>query len=102
MISRVYCRCNSGHYFTGVHCPLDGWSSIESRELAQAVEKATAEHRSLSVAELRRHAISDATLSRAIVIEFGSDAAAFDAVVPEGYVVNEQWRPITTLGREFK
>ena len=102
MITKVYCRCNSGHYFIGVHCPLDGWSSPESEELAAAVGRAAAKRRPLSLAELRRGSLTEAALRRAIVIEFGSDAAAFEAVVPEGYVVNEQWRPITTLGREFK
>ena len=33
---RAYCRCNSGHYFVGEYCPIDGWSSSVAKELVKA------------------------------------------------------------------
>ena len=38
-MNRAYCRCNSGHYFVGEYCPLDGWSSPESIEVKQLTEQ---------------------------------------------------------------
>jgi hypothetical protein len=95
--ARAYCRCNSGHYFQGSHCPFDGWSSPESAELAEAVARLRAKGGSLSVDLLSEAGVSEATLARTIVIEFGCAASAFEAIAPEGLIVDGAWRPLLTL-----
>jgi hypothetical protein len=101
MITRAYSRCNGGHYFMGACCPLDGWSSAASRELAAACQKLTASGRPVSLASLREAGVSESSLSRIIVIEFGSAEGVFDAVSPEGYVVMGRWQPLEELGDAF-
>src|SRR5437867_4099933 len=39
---RAYCRCNSGHYFVGEYCPIDGWSSSVAKELVKATKRVIA------------------------------------------------------------
>jgi hypothetical protein len=85
---RAYCRCNSGHYFQGEHCPFDGWSSPASRELTKAVRKLASDDCKLSLAALCQLGLSDATLERVVVIDFGCEASAFDALAPQEYVIN--------------
>lgn len=102
MVVRAYCRCNSGHYFAGRYCPIDGWSSPASHELTEAVARVLDTGRELSLMELRKAGVSEETIGRTIVIEFGSPASAFDAVSPEGYVINGQWKPLLELGEPFK
>lgn len=102
MSKQAYCRCNSGHYFTGECCPFDGWSSAASKELAQAVKKLRVLGREVSVAELRDSGVSDATLWRTIIIEFGTDASSFEAVSPEEYVVHGETKAPLKLGMSFK
>jgi hypothetical protein len=101
MITCAYSRCNGGHYFRGVCCPLDGWSSAASEELDASCRKISASGRPISLASLREAGVSEPSLSRIIVIEFGSEEAMFDAVSPEGYVVKGSWRPLEDLGAEF-
>src|SRR4051812_8122571 len=101
MIRCAYSRCNGGHYFRGACCPLDGWSSDASRELTAAGERLSRSGRPLTLAHLREEGVSENSLKRIIVIEFGSASSAFDALSPEGYVVNGRWQPIEELGDEF-
>lgn len=98
---RAYCRCNSGHYYVGEYCPLDGWASSESKELAAAVNRLSCAGLEVSIVALRDMGLSDATLKRAIVVEFGSETSAFDAISPEGYVINGKWKRLRDLGEEF-
>src|SRR3990170_2573887 len=84
----VYHRCNSGHYFRDEHCPLDGWSSAAPVELATAVQRLRRSGSRLSVAELRSDGVTDEVLKRCIVVDFGDSESVFDAVAPEGYIVN--------------
>lgn len=102
MTPRVYCRCNSGHYFLGDSCPLDGWSSPASEELNAAVTRLGCSGKKVSLEELRRAGLSEAALQRTVVIEFGDDSSAFEAVSPEGYVVGGEWKTMTDLGQSFK
>jgi hypothetical protein len=101
MIVRAYCRCNSGHYFIGEHCPLDGWSSAESGELTAVVERLTREGKIISVEELRKAGLGRAALARLIVIEFGAEESAFDLIDPRGYVVHGEWTPIEEVNEHF-
>ncbi len=101
MVTCAYSRCNGGHYFRGACCPLDGWSSPASRELDAACQKLSASGRPVSLASLREAGVSEASLLRVVVIEFGSADAMFDALSPEGYVVKGCWQPLEELGDEF-
>jgi len=100
--ARAYCRCNSGHYFQGVCCPYDGWSSAASRELAAAVERLAGEGQGLSLLALRKAGVSQETIERTIIVEFGSAASAFEALDPSGYVVNGEAQSVIKLGPNFK
>jgi len=102
MTTRAYCRCNSGHYFSGQFCPFDGWSSPASRELTEAVERLGRCHRELSLEELRKAGVSQATLARTIVVAFGCSDSAFEAVSPLEYVVNGEAKAVRELDRSFK
>jgi hypothetical protein len=102
MVAKAYWRCTSGHYFSGEACPLDGWSSPESLELARATRSIASRGGNISLAELQRAGVSSGALNRAIVIEFGSPLAVFDTLVPEGYVINNQYRRMRELGLDFK
>ena len=102
MTARAYSRCNSGHYFTGECCPFDGWSSAAAIDVAQAVERLKQLAREISIDELRRTGVSDAALARTIVVQFGADASAFEAVSPKEYVVNGATKPPMKLGPHFK
>ena len=98
---RAYCRCNSGHYFVGESCPIDGWSSPIAKELVQAAKRVTAAGQALSVPALRQVGLSEAAAQRTVVIEFGTDACVFDAIVPEGLVIHGTWKPLVALDESF-
>lgn len=101
MIRRAYARCNSGHYFMGEFCPFDGWSSPASKELTAALKLLARSGRNVSLEELRKAGVSEATLARTIVIEFGSSASAFEAVSPDDYVVNGATVALKDLDEQF-
>ncbi len=84
------------------YCPLDGWSSSASIELTRVVEQAISAGQELSLAVLRKVGASEATLERTIIIEFGAGTAVFEAISPEGYVVNGEWKRLKEVGRHFK
>jgi hypothetical protein len=102
MIARAYSRCNSGHYFVGENCPFDGWFSEASRELTRAIAVLSHSGRKVSVEELRRAVVSEATVLRTIVVEFGSDDSAFDAISPKLYVVGERAMRVEDLDDNFR
>ena len=101
-MKRAYYRCNSGHYFQGAFCPLDGWSSPGSERLTEVVERLLASRREPSLVELRGAGLDEAALCRTIVVDFGADDSAFEAVAPEGYVIGGEWRSLTDLDGNFK
>jgi hypothetical protein len=88
---RAFFRCNSGHYFACEGCPLDGWSSAESAELFWAVVKLQTMRQELTLSHLREAGLSESASRRTIVIEFGDEQSAVDAISPEGYFVNGRW-----------
>jgi hypothetical protein len=100
-MTKVYWRCNGGHYFTSVRCPFDGWSSGELIELSSSAEKLTAKGTNPSIAALRSEGVSERALSRAIIVEFGSGDSVFDALAPDYYVVNGKSLPLHKAGPEF-
>jgi hypothetical protein len=84
---RVYCRCNGGDYFLGEYCPFDGWSSPKSKEIVEATERLRREGITPSVAALRSTGLSQKALARTLIIEYGSEASAFEALTPQLYVL---------------
>src|SRR5258708_1313670 len=94
---RAYCRCNGGHYFTGENCPFDGWSSAESKELTRLIARFASEGRAASLRELREAGMSSGTLKGVIVMEFGNDAAAFDAIEPREYIIEGEAKELLKL-----
>jgi hypothetical protein len=100
--TRAYCRCNSGHYFSGESCPYDGWSSPASRELTEAVARLAKSGKELSIDELRNLGVSSETLWRTILVSFGVGASIFEAFSPDTYVVNGKTKPPQKLGLGFK
>lgn len=99
---RAHFRCNSGHYFSGGYCQLEGWSSTASKQLAEVVERLAASRRDPSLAELRRAGLDSAALQRTIVVQFGAEGSIFEALAPEGYVIDGEWRPLDELDGQFK
>ena len=99
---QAYCRCNSGHYFVGEYCPIDGWLSPESKELAAGVKRLIGTGQEVSLAELRKAGVSEGALRRTVGIEFGASESAFDALSPEGYVIKGEWKPLKRLDVPFK
>jgi hypothetical protein len=58
--------------------------------------------REISIAESRRAGVSEAAIQRTIVIEFGSSDCVFDAIAPEGYVIEGRWKLLKHLDERFK
>lgn len=98
----VYVRCNSGHYFEGTHCPLDGWSSPASVEVAAAVAALGGQGIRPSIDTLRTAGLSTEAIERCIVVEFGNDASVFESIAPEGYIVGGKWVANTDFDARFR
>ncbi len=102
MASRAYARCTGGHYFAGEYCPFDGWSSAAAAELAETVEQLRQLGKEITLTELRKAGLGEAALARTIVIDFGNDASAFDAISPKEYAIDGQTKPPLKCGPNFK
>ena len=102
MTQRVYCRCNSGHYFIGEFCPFDGWSSPATRALTNACERLEETHQEVSLETLKKGGVGQDALQRTILITFGSGESVFEAVAAQELVVNGQVRSPRQLSRNFK
>ena len=100
-MKNIYWRCNGGHYFSSLHCPFDGWTSNELQELNNATEKLRAKGTSPSIAALRSEGASESAVGRAIVVEFGSDRSAFDAISPDYYVIHSESVRLHQAGADF-
>jgi len=50
---------------------------------------------------LRQVGLSEAAAQRTMVIEFGTEACVFDAIVPEGLVIHGIWKPLAALDEPF-
>jgi hypothetical protein len=101
-MTRIYWRCNGGHYFSSQHCPFDGWSSDELLQLSDAIERLKAKGASPSIAALPSEGASESALERAIVVEFGSERSVFDAISPDYYVINDKSVRLHESGIEFQ
>jgi hypothetical protein len=91
---KAYWRCNSGHYYSSLHCPFDGWTFNGCKELIAAVENLSDRNQSLSIEALTLEGAPATTVARTIIIEFGSPSAAFDAFSPDGYLINGEYKKV--------
>jgi hypothetical protein len=86
----------------GEYCPIDGWSSAASKELAEGVKQLIGRGPEVFLEELRRAGVSEEALRRTVVIEFGVSDSAFDGILPEGYVIRGEWKPLRYLNAPCK
>jgi hypothetical protein len=100
-VRRVYLRCNSGHYYSSVACPIDGWIFDGAAELLTAAMKLEKNNEPLSIEKLLDEGVPRKAIDRAIVVDFGSEAAMFEALVPESYIVKRGFIKLSELGSEF-
>jgi hypothetical protein len=99
---RAYFRCNGGDYFCDEpSCPFDGWASpgLEEFLAASKVLRERGERPSLDA--FRKLGVSIGTLERMIVVEFGSEGAAFEALSPGTYIQNGVERKAGDLGSDL-
>jgi hypothetical protein len=80
---RLYFRCTGGDFHDSVICPFDGWSAPEAADIVSAAAHLTSTGRLLSIESLRLEGISDAALHWVIVVDFGDEGSAFDALSPD-------------------
>ena len=88
--------------YRSAHCPLDGVTTngiVEAERLAGLIWRTSD---TLSIATLRSRGVSDDTLRRIMIVEFGSERAVFDAVEPSALVVHGKRVPLADLDAEFK
>ncbi len=87
MTKKLYWRCNGGDYVSSErNCPWDGWTFPEIEEVLSAADAIAREGKELSITELKNAKVSERALQRVIVVEFGDDRSAFDALVPQEYM----------------
>jgi hypothetical protein len=84
----VFCRCNSGHFFQGEFCPFDGWSSPETKRIAEVVSLLAKCDLLPTIQKLRKMGLNESCLKRVIIIEFGDPTCVVDAISPDSYVIN--------------
>jgi hypothetical protein len=99
---RVFLRCNSGHYFCDSACPFDGWSMDGYQDVVIADLRLADKGEPPSIERLRAEGIPEGVLARTAVIEFGSEASAFEALDPAGFIVGDVWVPIRSASRHLK
>lgn len=86
-MKRLYIRCNGGHYFlAGSGCPFDGWTMDGVARVAAHCSVLLHRGREISIDSLKEALPSEELLKRMLIIEFGEDAAAFEALAPERYL----------------
>jgi len=98
---RVLWRCNSGHYFSVLHCPLDGWSFQGAKELFATVGQMHDKGKSPSIRQLKARGLSQEVLDRVIVVDFGGERSVFDGFSPEGYIIEDRYVPLAKLGGDY-
>jgi len=79
---------------------MDGWSRPYVDHLSETVKEIERRGESVSVARLREAGVEKEALDRVIVVEFGSSAAVFEGVVPQGYVIDGKFVPLEKLDLE--
>src|SRR5882672_7050817 len=100
-MTKVFWRCNSGHYYSVPSCPIDGWSFQGVRELVEILSEMRTHAEIPSIQELRRRGLSQDVLDRVVVVEFGGDRSVFDGICPEGYMIEGKYVPLRELSRDY-
>ena len=101
MTTSAYFRCNEGHLFRGSACPLDGWTSTDVASLENALIKISEQGIPISLQALQSHGLTEEAAKRTIVLESGSDAFEFDALSPDGYVIEGKWKKLSDTDQAF-
>jgi len=86
MSKKLFFRCNGGHYFQGTSCPFDGWSMDGLAGVVAVFQRMTAAGLVIDLRSLLAPEVSSELKRRVLLIEFGDDAAAFQALAPERYI----------------
>jgi hypothetical protein len=102
VVKVLYCRCTDGHYFVGPACPLDGWSSATVRQLNHVFNLLVDEGRELSIDALRQQGCGDEAIERAVVVEFGSTKAVYDAIEPAAFIIEGKRWSLSELPSGYK
>lgn len=80
-MKRLYFRCNGGHYFRScAACPFDGWSNEYLDVAERMFEEISQEPSGPSIEALRQRGLDQAVLDRVMIIEFGNEDFAFEAL----------------------
>lgn len=60
------------------------------------------EGKELSLQLLYEAGLPDSVIERIVIIEFGAENAVFEALEPNGYLINGSWVPLRKAGSELK
>jgi hypothetical protein len=86
-MDRLYFRCNGGHYFRSAPaCPFDGWSCDGLQHAIDGFDALNASGAWPTVAALEAKGVLPDVIERILLIEFGKESSAFDALVPERFL----------------
>ena len=85
---RLYFRCNSGHYFHGTNCPWDGWTMDGVQAAFELFARLEPHEAAVGLEALGPLDPSPELSRRMMIIEFGDEAAAVDAICPDRYMHN--------------
>ena len=81
----LFIRCTGGDYYRGhTHCPFDGWS-MPGLDVVLA-QFASLEASLQTVDELAKLGTPPEILARVVIIEFGAEQSAFEAIAPHHFV----------------
>ena len=97
-MQKVLYRCNGGDYYSGRACPFDGWSRPELQRVFDAVAEMKTSGALISISALRERGFDKGVLDRVIVVEFGAEAAAFDAFHAEGFFIDGKYVKAASWG----
>jgi hypothetical protein len=101
-MKRLYFRCNGGHYFqSSVGCPFDGWSMEDLSSLVQKFEEWNHQEVMVTMKMLKEYCTNSELVSRILLIEFGEEAAVFQALSPEYYFYQDKVVKAENVGLEL-
>jgi hypothetical protein len=88
----LYVRCNGGHYFRGERriCPFDAWKEEWLDQIPGVLKLLVEAGVPLSLEALKSNGLSVEQLRRVVIMEFGDENCAFDALAPSYYFIDGQ------------
>jgi hypothetical protein len=78
----VLFRCNSGHYFSGLACPFDGWSRTDIKKIMETIESLKKGGVMVSIETLKEHGFGEDIVKRVVIAQFGDPEAVFNGLYP--------------------